>query len=123
MIYDPLDATPYAQHSGSQPIRPGIASGNYVYVMDLNGVIHVLPDEPHRHPRILGAAQSVKYAGDLMIKECTIIDVTNLSGTFDCDDAAGLLDVADELRRQGFLVSSRGVRFFPRDGSRPRILQ
>jgi hypothetical protein len=50
------------------------------------------------------------------------VNVTNLSGTFQCDDSDGLLEVAAELRRVGFVVEPGAVRFFPQDGSRPRVL-
>ena len=87
------------------------------------GAIFVLPDGPHRDPRVLGNASSARYAGDLRIVAGKIADVNNLSGTFQCDDPHGLLQVAQELRRSGFHVPSDAVRFFPHDGSRPRVLK
>ena len=122
-MFEPLDRTPYPRASRSRPIQSGFKDGSYVYVMDEAGTVHVLLDGPHRHPKILGEAKAVRYAGDLTIGGGTILDVTNLSGTFDCDDPHGLIEVAAELRRLGFVVSSGAVRFFPRDGSRPQKLQ
>ena len=119
----PLDRTPYPRDPRSRPIKPGIADGGYVYVQDVKGVIHVLPDGPHLHPRVLGGAQPAVYAGDLTIQNGNGGDVTNLSGTFQFDDPQGLLDVADELIRLGFTVVPNAVRFFPQDGSRPMILR
>jgi hypothetical protein len=52
----------------------------------------------------------------------TIIDVTNLSGTFQFDDEEGLREVARQLQRQGLIVEPGAARLFPADGSSPRIL-
>ena len=120
--YPPLDQTPHPRDPRSREISPGLPDGNYVFVQDESGSIHVLPDGPHTHPRVLGAARSAKYAGDLRIEGGTIRDVTNLSGTFQCDDPDGLRDVAFVLRGLGFVVRPGAVRFFPQDGSRPIIL-
>jgi hypothetical protein len=92
-------------------------------VQDEHGVIWALRDGPHRHPRVLGGGKSAMYAGDLTIKHGRIHAVTNLSGTFQCDDPDGLLAIAVELERIGFEVVSGAVRFFPPDGSRPRVLR
>ena len=98
------------------------SDGGYVYVLDLHGVIHVLPDGPHLHPKVLGNAQPVEHAGDLTIQDGRISDVANLSGTFACDDREGLHNVADELRRLGFDIEEEAVRYFPPDGSRPVVI-
>lgn len=119
----PLDSTPYPRDARSRPAVPPLPDDNFVYVQDENGVIWILPDGPHRHPRVLGNAQPAKYAGDLRVLHGRIHDVTNLSGTFQCDDPNGLLEVAAELRRLGFEVEPGAVRFFPLDGSRPQILE
>lgn len=121
-VYPPLDSTPYPRDPSSREAMLGLSDGNYVFVQDEQGVIFVLRDRPHAHPRVLGAARPAKYAGDLRIVDGTIADVTNLSGTFQCDDPAGLIEVANVLRSLGFEVRIGGVRFFPQDGSRPQIL-
>jgi hypothetical protein len=58
-------------------------------------------------------------AGDLRIVNGKIKDLTNLSGTFQFEERAGLLAVADELRKQGLQLEVGAVRFFTWDGSRP----
>jgi len=63
------------------------------------------------------------YAGDLVIEHGRIKDVTNLSGTFQFEDPAGLLAVAFELERIGFEIDPGAVRFFPHDGSLPGVLK
>jgi hypothetical protein len=119
----PLDQTLYPRDSRSKPIGPGLPDGGYVYVQDLTAIVHVLPDGPHMHPKVLGGAQPALYAGDLTIKDGKVWDLTNLSGTFQFDDEAGLLSVAQEFRRQGLPVESGAVRIFPADGSPPVTLE
>lgn len=118
----PLDPTPYRQQRLSRQVSSDLADGNYVYVQSANDELWVLPDGPHRHPRILGNATPVKYAGDLRVDRGTIIELTNLSGTFLCDDPEGLSEVAELFRQSGFQLAMSAVRFFPPDGSRPRVL-
>lgn len=86
-------------------------------------MVYVLPDGSHMHPRVLGGGQLALYAGDLVIERGNITELTNLSGTFQFDDEAGLLDVADACERQGVAGDAGAVRFFPSDGSRPVILR
>jgi hypothetical protein len=118
----PLDLFPYPRDPRSQPIATDIDNGVYVYVQDVLGVIHVLPDGSHRHPKVLGNAESALYAGDLRIESGEIIDLTNLSGTFQFDDPDGLIAVAEQLLNQGFDFAEDAIRFFPNDGSLPLIL-
>ena len=119
----PLDRFPYPQDPRSRPVDANIADGGYVYVRDVNGTIYVLPDGPHLHPKVLGGGQSAIYAGDLTIRGGRVVDLTNLSGTFQFDDEAGLRAMANELRAQGLTVEQGAVRFFPADGSRPIVLE
>ncbi|HEX5104807.1 MAG TPA: hypothetical protein VFV87_13390, partial [Pirellulaceae bacterium] len=119
----PLDPYPYSQDARSRPADATLADGLYAYVRDDHGTIWVLPDAPHVHPRILGGGRSALYAGDFRIDKGMIEDVTNLSGTFQFDDPAGLLAAADQLIQQGLAVLPGGVRFFPPDGSPPQVLR
>jgi hypothetical protein len=75
------------------------------------------------HPRVLGGGQPALYAGDMTVQGSRVVDLTNLSGTFQFDDEDGLRQVAEELRRQGLVVETGAVRFFPADGSRPVVLE
>jgi hypothetical protein len=119
----PLDLFPYPQDPNSKPIDPQTPDGLYVYVRDDSGVLWVLPDGPHRHPKVLGQVRPAMYAGDLTIADGKIKDVTNLSGTFQFDDETGLLAVAEQLRQQGLQVEQGAVRLFPSDGSAPLVLE
>lgn len=102
---------------------PHAADGVYVYVQDASGVLWVLPDGPHLHPKIFGQARPAMYAGDLTVANGKITDVTNLSGTFQFDDQEGLRAAAQQLRNQGLQVVPGAVRFFPPDGSRALVLE
>jgi hypothetical protein len=119
----PLDSFPHPQDPRSRPIDTTVPDGGYVYVRDGNGTIYVLPDGPHLHPMVLGGVQPAMYAGDLTIRGGKVVDVTNLSGTFEFDDEVGLREVAGELRKQGLHVEIGAVRFFPADGSRLVVLE
>jgi hypothetical protein len=123
MLKWPVDSTPYPQDTRSRFIAAGLPDGGYVYVQDDQGQIWILPDGPHFHPKVLGGGKPALYAGDLTIHNGRVIDVTNLSGTFQFVDEAGLLNVADELCRHGLAVDAGAVRFFPADGSMPVILR
>ena len=119
----PQDATAYPQDPTSRPLGPGLPDGGYAYVRDVNGVVMGVLDGPHVHPRILGGGKPALYAGDLTLQGGRVVDLTNLSGTFQFDDEQGLRDVAEQLRQQGFSVEVGAVRFFPLDGSNPVILE
>jgi len=119
----PLDATPYPVDTRSRPLDATVTDGGYVYVRDVNGTVHVLPDGPHRHPKVLGGGRPAVYAGDLTVRGGRVVDLTNLSGTFQFDDEDGLREVAAELRVRGLVVGLGAVRFFPSDGSAPVVLE
>jgi hypothetical protein len=119
----PRDKTPYPQDPRSAPASGATPDGAYVFVQDLRGVVWLLPDEGHMHPRVLGGKRAARYAGDLTIHHGIIADVTNLSGTFRFASRLGLRKVAGQLRKQGLTVAPGAVRFFPKNGQRPEILE
>jgi hypothetical protein len=119
----PLDKTRHPQDPRSAPLASGVPDGLYVYVQDVQGIVYVLPDGPHIHPKVLGNAQPALYAGDLTIENGKVTDLTNLSGTFQFADETGLCSVAAQIRNQGLTVQVGAVRFFPADGSPPLILE
>jgi hypothetical protein len=119
----PVDATPYSRDPRCRLAAADAVSGSYVYVQDLRGDIYIVPDGPHLHAKVLGGGRPAAYAGDLTIENGEVTDVTNLSGTFQCDEPEGLLKAAEQLRRQGLSVRPGAVRFFPWDGSRPVVLE
>ena len=58
-----------------------------------------------------------------MVNNGRVADLTNLSGTFQFDDEAGLRAVAAQISLQGLVVNQGAVRLFPLDGSVPIVLQ
>jgi hypothetical protein len=119
----PLDPFPYNRDPHSCPATAALPNGLYAYVRHPSGVVFVVPDAPHVHPKIPGHAEPALYAGDMAVKGGRVADVTNLSGTFQFDDEAGLLAVAVQLESQGLDIAAGAVRLFPADGSRPRTLR
>jgi hypothetical protein len=119
----PQDSTPYPADPRSRPIDASIRDGGYVYVRDANGTVWVVPDGPHMHPKVLGGGLPATYAGDLTVRGGRVVDLTNLSGTFEFDDEDGLREAAAEIRRQGLAVEAGAVRFFTADGSAPVVLE
>jgi hypothetical protein len=74
----PLDMTAYPADNRSMPLAKNLQDGLYVYVQDLHGIVHVVPDGPHMHPKVLGNALPAQYAGDLTVTNGSIADLTNL---------------------------------------------
>jgi hypothetical protein len=122
-LYPPHEPFLYPTHQGRRLADSNLADGLYAYAQDGSGNVWVVPDQPHIHPKILGLGMSAMYAGDLSIVTGEVSDITNLSGTFQCDDPAGLLAVANRLIQQGLPVRAFAVRLFPADGSSPRVLR
>lgn len=90
---------------------------------DANGVVQVVPDGPHMHPKVLGGGTPAIYAEDMTVRGGKVVDLTNLSGTFEFDEEDGLREVAAEIRKQGLVIEVGAVRFFPTDGSPPVVLE
>ncbi len=121
----PLDRTPYSRSPESRPLSLQESTGEYVFVVDLAETIHVAPNVPHMHPRVLGLAQDALYAGELAIDgPGHVREVTNLSGTFPFDSQQALCCVAKNLQNLGFVLPGGVVRWFPPDGlTRPLPLR
>ena len=121
---EPLDHRNYARDKRSVPIHVNLPDGCYVFVRDVEGTVFVLPDAPHLHPKVLGHGSPAKYAGDLTKLGHVIKELTNLSGTFQFDDAEGLLEVVATLESLGFTIEPGAVRLFSHtDGRRPKIIR
>ena len=121
-LQPPLDKHPYPKSADSRPLTNREAAGQYVYVVDSNEIIHVAPDDFHKHPKGLGLASLALYAGDMTIASPGIIgDITNLSGTFQFSSKSGLCCVKQKLQEMGFTVM-RTVWHDWQNGAVPRIL-
>ena len=107
--YVPLDLERYRRHNDCAPYTPEMADGVYVYVQDCDGTIWVLPDGPHRHPRVLGGGRPAVAAGELILGEGgEVLSVNNLSGTFRCAPDCLLVAVGG-LVRQGARVTANAM--------------
>ncbi len=122
-VRHPLDPQPYQPDQRSQVLSRETANGSYVYLRDLSGVLWVLPDGLHLHPKILGHGLPATYAGDMTILNGVVTDLTNCSGTFQFDDRDGLRQVATEIRGLSLTVAKDSVRFFPATGGPVEVLE
>ena len=118
----PLDRREYKRHRDSRPLARGAEAGDYVYVVDADQTLQLLPDGSHRHPLVLGGARPAFYAGTLRIdRNGKVIELTNLSGTFRFDEPAGLRMVAEMIERIGLRVAADALVFWPPDGKHPPL--
>ena len=109
----PLDTFSYARHPESRPFSPDLAPGQYVFVQDTAGVVHVLPEtEGHLHPKVLGGGSQAAAAGGLKLAaEGVIVEIDNFSGTFQFGPEV-LPQVREALTRQGGVVTEGAERPF-----------
>ena len=120
----PLDDRKYERDVRSRAITSQLPDGAYVFVRDVDGTVYVLPDGPHQHPKVLGSGKPALYAGDFSKRGNIVTDLTNLSGTFQFDDATGLLSVATALEEIGLAIQTGAVRLFSHtSGNRAEILR
>jgi hypothetical protein len=108
----PGDTYPYSKAPTSRPLSPSVEPGTYVYAQDANGVVHVMPDAPHMHPRILGGGQPAAAAGEIVIgPDRVVTEINNISGTFQHD--AGVLPVVQSfVEAQGLRVAPGAIKPF-----------
>ena len=112
----PIDRTAYVQDPSSSLLNSKSLIGDYVYVVDELEQIWIAYNCSHQHPKVLGSARSVLYAGEMRIEaNGEITELNNLSGTFRCQSKQSLCCVASQLASIGFIV--HGVFWFPPDGS------
>lgn len=117
----PRDTFSYLRSADSRPLAAGESGGRYVFVVDLDEVIHVAPDGLHTHPKVLGGARPALYAGELVIDPGGHVEeLTNLSGTFRFNSRRSLCCVAAGVRRLGFSVGE--VVWYPANGGVPVVL-
>jgi hypothetical protein len=122
-IYPPRDKTPYERCEETEIESTTTSDGNYVFVQALDGIVYLAPDRSHQHPKVLGGAVSVMYAGECYISKRIVVQLTNLSGTFMPDEQEGLLRVAQQLIVQGLKFQVDSVRFYDQERTNsPTIL-
>ena len=117
----PLDRFPYPQDSGSRRLSIQEVTGCYVFIVDVDEVIHVVLNASHMHPKVLGNTTETLYAGEIEIDTPgNIVEVNNLSGTFRFKSQKSLCCVKDQLVKLGFTVTS--VFWHSPAGTRPTLL-
>jgi hypothetical protein len=106
------DAGVYPQSPLSKPANPLIEPGEYVFVQDADGIVHVVPNSPHMHPRVLGGGQPAAAAGEIVVDANGVVtELNNISGTF--QHSPGVLNAVKEaLERAGIPVDPNAIRPF-----------
>jgi len=104
------------QDPDSRTLTTAEVTGDYVYVVDEQDEVHVLPQRNHGHPVVLGSGLPGLYAGELSIDlPGSIGEVNNLSGSFRFRSKRSLCCLAERLRVLGFRVGE--LVWYPPDGS------
>jgi hypothetical protein len=121
----PLDRTPYDRDPRSCLLSTATQDGRYVYVVDAARQIRILPDDgPHLHPKILGNALAAWYAGEVVLMNHAIVELTNCSGTFQFQSQRGLIETARLAERLGLVIAADALIFHYFDRiSRPKVLR
>ncbi|MEX2140232.1 MAG: hypothetical protein WD894_13285 [Pirellulales bacterium] len=107
----PGDPYPYDKLAESRPFDVSLPTGVYVYVQDGQGTVWIAEDGVHRHPKVLGKAQPAAAAGELVVDDGVVVEVDNVSGTFQFGPET-IPQVIEALRRQGGTVAADAARPF-----------
>jgi hypothetical protein len=116
--YAPLgDPDPnHRRHPESRRFSPNLRAGDYVFVQDVFGVVHVLrqDDQPgHAHHVVLGRARAAVSAGELILGEDgEIIEINNISGTFQCAPDCLFAAIGGLVRQGAIFTSDTHIREF-----------
>ena len=99
----------HRRHRESRRFTNDLPAGDYVFVQDVFGVVHVLRQEQqlgHAHHVVLGRARSAVCAGELILGDGgVILEINNLSGTFQCAPDS-LFTAIGGLVRQGAIFNN-----------------
>ncbi|NJO16765.1 MAG: RHS repeat-associated core domain-containing protein [Thioploca sp.] len=108
----PLDRFPFSKHPLSRRLSPGETAGEYVYIKDAKGVVHIGPNRSHMHAQLLGGGKPVTGAGTLTIdSKGVVIELTNISGNFQFS-AESLIWVKKAIEKQGLRVAPEAFRSY-----------
>lgn len=101
-----LDTARVRRDNRSVPFSAELAAGAYVFVQDCGGVVWILPDGRHQHPRVLGRRRPAVSGGELTVgTDGEVLSINNISGTFQCASDC-LLTAVGGLIRQGAKISA-----------------
>ncbi len=104
----------YKKHSSSVKLTSNVESGEYVYVMDVDSVVHIATNGPHMHPQVLGGNKPTRGAGTLKIDGSVITELDNISGSFQFGgEILGSIKAA--IEKQGLKVAPNALKPFQWD--------
>jgi len=109
--YAPLgDPDPrHRRHRESRRFTNDLPVGDHVFVQDIFGAVHVLRQDQqpgHAHHVVLGRARPAVSAGELILGDGgVILEINNLSGTFQCAPDS-LFTAVGGLVRQGAIFNN-----------------
>ena len=110
--YVPLDPKRFQRDNRSVRFSAQLPAGAYVYVQDCGGVVWVLPDYPHQHPKVLGGRRPAVAAGELTAGgNGEVLSINNLSGTYQCAEDS-LLTAVGGLVKQGATISADAITIY-----------
>jgi hypothetical protein len=99
----------HRRHRESRRCSHDLPAGDYVFVQDVFGVVHVLRQDQqpgHAHHVVLGRARPAVSAGELILGEGgVILEINNISGTFQCSPDSLFVAVGG-LVRQGAIFNN-----------------
>jgi len=117
--YAPLgDPDPnHRRHRESRRFSDDLPAGDYVFVQDVLGIVHVLRQDQqpgHAHHVVLGRARPAVSAGELILGEGgVILEINNLSGTFQCSPDSLFAAIGGLIRQGATFNNATQIREFP----------
>lgn len=116
--YAPLGdpASSHRRHRESRRFSRDLPAGDYVFVQDVFGVVYVLRQDlqpGHAHHVVLGRARAAVSAGELILGDGgLILEINNLSGTFQCAPDSLLAAIGGLVRQGAIFNTDSQVREF-----------
>ena len=108
----PPGAGKFPKDPRSKPVSGPLDPAEYVYVQDADGVVNVLPQGDHLHPKVLGGGQPAAAAGEIIVDANGVVkEINNISGTFQ-HDASVLGAVKTALEKAGLKVAADALKPF-----------
>jgi hypothetical protein len=105
------------KHESSERFSRETVAGDYVYVQDVFGVVHVLSQRSkpgHAHHVVLGRARAAVSAGELMVDGGSVIlEINNISGTFQCAPDCLIAAIGGLVRQGAIFNTETQIREFP----------
>lgn len=104
------------RHRESRQFSSNVLPGDYVFAQDIFGVVHVLRQDQqpgHAHHVVLGRARAAVSAGELVVGDGgTILEINNISGTFQCPGASLFVAIGGLVRQGAIFNPETQIREF-----------